>query len=70
MEFVPSDSMAQYTSVKAFAGTRRMLVICKVGCLTCRPDLMPSDSIRSSMPLLVSIDDDDMLMIYASRERR
>jgi len=40
-----------------------MLVICKVGCLTCRPDLMPSDSIRSSMPLVVSIDD-DMMMIY------
>ncbi len=40
-----------------------MLMICKVGCLTCRPDLMPSDSIRSSMPLVVSNDDVDMIML-------
>lgn len=40
-----------------------MLMICKVGCLTCRPDLMPSDSIRSSMPLADNNDDDDIMML-------
>ena len=50
--------------MRALAGTRRMLMICKVGCLTCRPDLIPSDSIRSSIPLLVKTDEDeDIVMV-------
>ncbi len=49
--------------MRALAGTRRMLMIWRVGCLMCLPDLMPSDSIRSSMPFVVSNDDDDDDMV-------